>query len=317
MLRTLGRSDIKISAIGLGVWQFSEASGFHKLFWNMISEVERTAIIETAFKSGINWFDTAEVYGNGRSERGLANSLNALNIPDTSVIIATKWRPHLRRAGSISKTFPKRKENLSPYSIDLLQIHHPYSLSSVENQMKEMIKLLDDKKIKSVGVSNFSAKKMVKAHETLEEYGYLLSANQVKFNPFYRKIESNGILDKAKELGITIVAYSPLEMGLASGKFHEKNEMIKSVPFLRRRSIKNKISKTNKAINLLRELASNYEVSISQIVLNWIINFSDDTIVAIPGASKQSQVIENAQSMKFELSKSDMSEIEEYTQEFL
>lgn len=100
------------------------------------------SIIKAAFDGGINWFDTAEFYGRGESERALATALCKTNYNNKDVIIATKWMPFFRTAGNIPKTIHDRISCLTPRSIDLYQIHMPYSFSSIEAQMEAMAGLV-------------------------------------------------------------------------------------------------------------------------------------------------------------------------------
>lgn len=251
--RKLGKSDIEITPIGLGVWQFSEAQGIHKYFWKAIDPQTRTEIVDISVKSGINWFDTAEVYGNGKSERGLRDSLQELETKHPDVLIATKWNPIMRRARSIGKTIGKRLENLSPYPITLHQIHNAASFSKPETEMVEMAKLLRDEKVKSVGVSNFSTDKTVRAYEALEKEGYPLVSNQVRYSILDRRPERK-LIDKAKELGITIIAYSPLAQGLATGRFHKNPETISTIPFIRKRRFKRKFESATKLLDEMENI---------------------------------------------------------------
>jgi aryl-alcohol dehydrogenase-like predicted oxidoreductase len=315
-LRSIGNSSLLVSPIGLGTWQFSQASGFHKYFWSDVSQNTMNDIIKNSIENGINWFDTAELYGSGKSERALSQALKSSNI-SSDIIIATKWNPILRRSKTISKTFSKRISNLAPYPIDLHQIHNPYSLSSLKNQLLEMHKLLVTKEIKAIGVSNFSLDKMEKSFSILENLGSTLASNQVKYSIFDRSIETDGLIDNAKELGISIIAYSPLEQGLATGIYHKNEQLLKNVPFIRKRSIKRKFKKTSKAIQELDLIANELKTTIAQISLNWLINQHGDTVLAIPGASKVSQAISNANAMKITLSKEQMNSIDILTQDFL
>ena len=106
--RRLGRTDIRVSPIGLGTWQFSEGQGMHRFSYSVLVTHETNDIVEVALDRGINWFDTAEFYGNGRSERGLSQSLQAAGKGDGDVVIATKWWPFLKTARSIRNTIGKR-----------------------------------------------------------------------------------------------------------------------------------------------------------------------------------------------------------------
>jgi aryl-alcohol dehydrogenase-like predicted oxidoreductase len=310
--RRLGQSDIMISPLGLGCWQFSRGQGLGGKYWAFLPDADVREIVRISLEGGINWFDTAEAYGKGESERTLARALRALGKSPGDVIIATKWRPLLRTAGSIAETVDTRLANLDGFPIDLHQIHNPYSFSSIKAQMGAMARLVRNKKIRAIGVSNFSAQQMRKAHKELEALGLRLVSNQVRYNLIQREIESNGVLDTAKELGISIIAYSPLAQGLLSGKFHDDPDLIKRRPGFRKymRAFKRKaLERTRPTIELVRELARKYDATPSQVALNWLVNFHGDTVVAIPGATSSAQARENVRSLTFALSPDDAHRI--------
>ena len=177
--------------------------------------------------------------------------------------------------------------------------------------MNTMADLMDQGKIKSVGVSNFSAKAMRKAHKVLQARGYGLAANQYRYSMMTRGIENNGILDAAKELGISIIAWSPLEQGLLTGRFHEMGEIPSSLGFARKGMMKQTgLEKTRPVIEKMKTFAEKYQATVSQIALNYTVNVHGDTIVAIPGASKVPQVEQNLGALQFKL---DQDEIDELT----
>ncbi|WP_112181967.1 MULTISPECIES: aldo/keto reductase [Paraliobacillus] len=313
-LRKLGQSSTRVSALGLGCWQFSNGKGLVGGFWAAMDQKDVTNIVRLSLEGGINWFDTAEIYGKGESENALSVALNSIDASAESALIATKWWPLFRTASSITKTIDKRLEALGGRDIDLYQIHQPFSFSNVKNEMKEMIHLLEKNKIKLVGVSNYNAGKMKEAHELLKEKDYFLASNQVKYSLLDRRIEKNGIMDVAKELGITIIAYSPLEQGILSGKFHKNPELIKNIKGPRKYTKFFKaagLAQTQPLIDLLEEKAIKYGVSQTQIALNWLIHFHGETVVAIPGASKVHHVEENIGALQFTLSREDLDEINE------
>jgi aryl-alcohol dehydrogenase-like predicted oxidoreductase len=316
-LRELGQTGIQISPIGLGCLQFSEGKGGAWNLWDPVSEKEKNRIVQAALDGGMNWFDTAELYGMGRSERGLARSLKLAGKNDKEVIVATKWSPIARTARSITKTIGKRQENLNDYTVDLFQIHMPFAFTTRRAEMNAMAGLVKSGEIRSVGVSNYSAKQMRKAHEVLQSQGLSLASNQVKYNLVDRRIESNGILDTAKELGITIIAWGPVCFGLLSGRFHKNSKLIDSVPLLRRLQMRSKIEPSRKLVNELEEIGRAHDVTAAQVALNWLINFHGDTVVAIPGSSKVHQAEQNADAMSFDLANAEMSHIDDLTKQFL
>ena len=262
--RHLGKTDLQVTPIGLGCWQFA---GNGVLFWNSPPQEEVDKIIKITLDGGINWFDTAEMYGRGSSERALATALCKAGMANSDVVIATKWSPFFRTARNIPRTIDKRIECLSPCKIDLYQIHMPYAFSSVEAQMDAMAGLVKEGKIKYIGVSNFSAVQMRRAHAALAKHGLPLASNQVRFNLVNRNLEKNGVLDAAKELNISLIAYSPLAQGLLTGKFHKNPELIKKLPFMRRMLLGRQIEKTRNLIKKLEDIAGSHNCSVSEVAL--------------------------------------------------
>ena len=313
---SLGKTDIDITPIGLGTWQFSEGRYGAMGQWAPISEELTNEIIQTALQGGINWFDTAEIYGGGRSEKALAKGLQNYGVKNGEVIIATKWFPLFRWASSIKKTIERRKAALSPYHIDLYQIHFPAAFSSIEAQASNLADLIENGEIKAAGVSNFSADQMLRAHQVLIKRGFCLASNQVAYNLLNRKIEVNGILEKSKELSITIIAYSPLEMGLLTGKFHKDPSLLEKRPFARREKLKRKIKASQELINTLEDIANAHQATVSQVALNWLISFNAGNVVAIPGASKPSHARESAEAMNLKLKEDEIEIIDQLSQQF-
>jgi len=312
----LGKSDIKITPIGLGTWQFSEGRAGAIGQWAPVSKDDTNKIIQEAFSGGINWFDTAEIYGRGRSEKALSIGLRNIGVEDGNVVIATKWFPLFRLSSSLEKTFKDRQEALFPYHIDLHQIHFPGSLSSIKKQADALANLMEEGLIKAAGVSNFSAAQMTTVHEQLSKRGFSLSTNQVAYSLLNRHIESNGILNQAKELGITIIAYSPLEMGLLTGKFHQDSDLINNRPIARRAKLKSKLKQSQELISALSKIAEKHQATISQVALNWIISYNRGKVVAIPGASKPKHAKESAGAMSFQLDEHEIGYLDSLSQKF-
>lgn len=307
--RRLGQTDVRITPIGLGVMQFSGRGIFRFMFPRLPAET-MNSIVQAALDGGINWFDTAEVYGKGYSEQALAVALKAAGQADDDVIVATKWFPFFRTARNIPRTISSRQRNLDGFTIDLYQIHQPYSFSSPEAEMNAMAELVKAGKIRSVGVSNFSAGQMRRAHAALAKHGLPLASNQVHYSLINRGIESNGILDAAKELGITIIAWSPLESGLLTGKFHKDPNTLRKRPVARRLLLRRRLEKSRSLIVDLEEIAAAHGLTPAQVALNWLVNFHGDTVVAIPGASKVYHAQQNAGAMNFSLSEEEMARID-------
>jgi aryl-alcohol dehydrogenase-like predicted oxidoreductase len=312
--RSLGKTDIEVSPIGLGTWQFSRGGGPIGGVWGDLSQETADQIVAAALKGGINWFDTAEVYGMGLSERTLAQALADNSKKSGDIKIATKWFPLLRTARSIGATIGKRMDALAPYPIDLHQIHMPLSISSIPAQMKAMAALVKTGKIKAVGVSNFSANAMRLAHAVLASEGIPLASNQVRVSLVHRSIEDNGVLAAARELGISLIAYSPLAQGLLSGVFHDDPERVKKINWMRKAYGKltpRGLARTAPLIAELKSIASAHGAQASQVALRWLLDYYGDRMLVIPGATKPAQAASAAGAMDLSLNAKEISRLEE------
>ena len=316
-LRPLGQSSLSVSPLGLGCWQFSRGSGIVGRYWSNLEDADILDIVRVSLEGGMNWVDTAEIYGGGKSEQALAHVLDQLKQEGSShaaPLIATKWWPLMRTAGSITATIDQRIACLGGRGIDLYQIHQPFSLSSIASEMKAMAGLVQAGKIRYAGVSNYSAKQMVEAHRLLKTYGLSLVSNQVKYNLLHRNIDQNGIMSAAKELGISIIAYSPLQQGILTGRFHNDPSQIAAVSRMRRMQSgldDSSLARSKPLINSLSKLAEKYAVTPGQVALNWLIYYHGDTVVAIPGASKVRHARENIGAMTFQLSRDELELLNE------
>ena len=311
-LRSLGQTGLQVTPIGLGCWQFSKQKNLAGKFWPTLEDELIGKVVSLSLEGGINWFDTAEIYGNGASEKALSKALQAAGKKPGKVFIASKWWPMFRFASNIAKSFDERIKALSPFPIDLYQVHQPWGFSNEKAEVSAMADLLDRKLIKSIGVSNFSAKQMKNSWETLDMRRIPLASNQVLYSLLDRRIESNGVMEVAKKLGITIIAYSPLAQGLVTGKFHDNPGLLKNIGF-RKYSSQFKpagLEKSLPVIKTVKELAVKYNATPAQVALNWLIYFHGETVVAIPGATKEIHVKENTGAMSFRLSDSDMDRLD-------
>ncbi len=182
---------------------------------------------------------------------------------------------------NMTTTLPLRtlgNSDLRVTPIDLYQVHQPFGFSSATEEMKQMAELAKEKQIRHIGVSNFSEQKMREA---------------------------------AKELGVTIIAYSPLAQGILTGKFHDNPELLKGAGW-RKSSGPFKAENMKKSlplINMMKELGEKYTVSAAQVALNWLLYANGDTVVAIPGATKLSHARDNAGAMTFQLSAEEIEKL--------
>ena len=308
-LRKLGKTDIEITPIGLGCMQMAE----HGAAAAVYPTPDANAVVKAALSGGVNWVDTAEMYGHGESERSLAAGLRNAGVRPGDVVVATKWAPLGRRAGNIPRTIGNRIEALQGFPIDLYQIHQPWSFSSTASEMREMAKLLRANKIRSVGVSNFNARQMSRASAALRAEGIELASNQVQISLLHRNIERNGVLDTARKLGVTLIAYSPLRSGMLTGRFHDNPQALRDASWMRRAMFVRlgNADRTRPLIDELGKIGESYGVTRAQVALNWVINFYGPAVVAIPGASKPKQAEEAAAAQDFRLTDKELSRLDE------
>ncbi len=310
-MRTLGKTGIPITPIGLGMMEFAGGGGLLGAAFPLISQPDKNAIVKAALDGGINWFDTAELYGNGVSERSLSTALKANGKADGDVVIATKWWPLFRTARNISRTIDDRLRFLDGYSISNYMVHQPISFSSPEAEMEAMANLVAAGRIRSVGVSNFSADRMRRAYAALQKRGLPLAVNQMRYSLLDRRIESNGVLDAAKELGVTVIAYTPLELGLLSGRYHRNPELIAKKPAWQRARLQARVVQTRPLVDALEEIGADHGVTAAQVALNWTVNFHGETIVTIPGVTRVRQAEESAGAMSFRLTEAELARLDE------
>ena len=309
--RTLGKTNIEVTPIGLGMMEFAGGGGLMGSAFPIIEQENKNATIKAGLDGGINWFDTAELYGSGVSEASLAIGLKAAGKKDADVVVATKWWPLFRTASNIPKTIGDRLRYLDGFSISNYMVHQPFSFSSPEAEMEEMAKLVEAGKIRSVGVSNFNAEKMRRAHRQLQKHRLPLAVNQVRYSLLDRRIEKNGILETAKELGVTIISYTPLESGLLTGKYHKNPELLDKKSAIRRVMLQRNMEKSRKLISTMEEIGGKYNATAAQVALNWIIYSQGDIVVTIPGVTNPRQAQDNAGAMKFKLSDDDIAQLDE------
>jgi aryl-alcohol dehydrogenase-like predicted oxidoreductase len=318
-LRQLGKTSIEVTPVGLGCWQFSSGKGLAGKFWEKIPQLAVNGIVAAALAGGVNWFDTAEMYGNGASERTLSAALRQAGKSNGDVVIASKWNPFFRTQSSIRSTIRQRRGCLAPFAIDLHQVHNPFGLSTVESEMAAMAELVAAGDIRAVGVSNFNAARMRRAHAALKKQGLVLASNQVKYSLLDRRVETRGILAAARELGITIIAYSPLEQGLLTSKYPADRLTVKKRPGPRKwmRAFRTKgLARSRSLIKELGQVARAHGATAGQVALAWLCRFHADLVVVIPGSSRVEQAVENCGALDLILSPLELDRLDQLSRPF-
>jgi aryl-alcohol dehydrogenase-like predicted oxidoreductase len=314
-IRLGGNSGIDVPSIGIGTWAWGD-----RYFWSYgkdYGEADVRRAFDSSIEQGLGFFDTAEIYGFGESERLIGRFLKSAGAAIAKEVkVASKYMPLPQRwaKDSIKDAVSASLERLQLNSIDLYQVHQPCSFFMGQDVlMSALAEEFKQGRIKSIGVSNYSAKQMREASEMLSRRGVRLAVNQVQYSLLARQIEENGVLDTAKELGITILAYSPLAQGLLTGKYKSQRPPKGFRQFDPRFGDRGLFT-IEPVIKLLRKVGEQYNRSPAQVALNWLIQ---KDVVPIPGAKNADQVKHNAGALGWQMQPEDITELERISRPWL
>ena len=304
---TLGQNGPVVTPLCIGTWAWGD-----KLFWNYGNSYGPEQLQEAftaALEAGITFFDSAEVYGMGLSEKFLGQFLQQTQQP---VQIATKFGPLPWRftAQSVSDALTQSLKRLQLEQIALYQVHWPFAFFlSQETLMNALADEVKRGRIAAVGVSNYSAEQMRDAHQILAARGVPLAVNQVRYSLLSRQIESKGIMATARDLGVTILAYSPLAQGLLTGKYSiDSAEIPTGARKIDPRFKKEGLQKIAPVISLLRNFGEKYDRTPAQVALNWLI--AQGNVIPIAGVKTAEQVRQNAGALGWRLSDDEIGKLE-------
>ncbi|HEX5268719.1 MAG TPA: aldo/keto reductase [Acidimicrobiales bacterium] len=278
--RPLGASGIVVPAVGVGTNRWGGRAS---------DPVRLGEAYRTALDAGIGFFDTAEIYTGGRSERAVGTEARADARP---VVLASKFAPYPHRlsAAQFSRALDRTLGRMGRESIDLYYLHFPYSPVGVGGWMMAMARAVQAGKIRAVGVSNCSAAQMRRAAAVLGEHDIPLAANQVQYSLTHRKPETDGVLDACRQMDVALVAYRPIGGGsLRAGGSTG--------------------SGPTPLMAALDEVATRCDATVTQVALAWLLR-RDAHVIAIPGATKPAHVSENAGALSLTLSDDDCSAID-------
>jgi aryl-alcohol dehydrogenase-like predicted oxidoreductase len=268
---------------------------------------EEEQALAASLAAGVNLIDTAEMYSAGASERRVGELAQG-----KPVVVATKFPPSpFSRTESFAEALAGSLTRLGRASIDLYQHHFPSGRVAIPELMNRMADAVEAGQVKAIGVSNYSAAEMRLAHETLAKRGIPLASNQVSYSLLVRKPEVDGVLEACRELGITLIAFSPLAMGALTGKYSPQK---RAGGFFRRMQ-PNFGSKAMEAVapvvTLLRQIGERYGKTPSQVALRWLIE--NETVLPIPGAKNSRQAAENAGALVFSLTPDEVEALSQAT----
>ncbi|MGB7275399.1 MAG: aldo/keto reductase [Geitlerinemataceae cyanobacterium] len=309
---SLGHNGPVVKPLGIGAWSWGDT-----LFWQYgkgygVEEVR--GAFEAAVAAGITFFDTAEVYGTGESERLLGQFAKETEIP---IQIATKYGPLPWRVfrQSVTDAVTESLKRLQVEKVTLYQVHWPFTFfMTQETLMNALADEVQKGRIEAIGVSNYSADQMRTAHDILARRGVALAVNQVRYSLLSRQIETQGILATARELGVTILAYSPLAQGLLTGKY--TSESSPSGPRQWDSRFKpDGLQNIEPVLLVLREYGEKYGKTPAQVALNWLI--CQEGVIPIPGAKNAVQAEQNAGALGWELNSEEVMRLEQVSRPWL
>jgi aryl-alcohol dehydrogenase-like predicted oxidoreductase len=243
------------------------------------------------------------LYGNGLSERLLGRFLKQTDQP---VLIATKFFPWPWRfyKGALTRALKGSLARLQAESVDLYQIHWPSPIMSTDSLMEGLAECVKSGMTRTVGVSNYGQSRMLAAYSSLARHGVALASNQVHYSLLRRDVEKNGTLARCKELGIRLIAYSPIEKGLLAGKYSAQNPP----PGSRARNYAGLLPKIQPLLKLMTEIGQDHGgKSHAQIALNWVICKG---ALPIPGAKNAAQAQENAGALGWRLTDEEVARLD-------
>jgi aryl-alcohol dehydrogenase-like predicted oxidoreductase len=305
----LGATDIRLAPLGVGTWAWGD-----RLFWGYgggYQERDVAEAFQASLDAGVTLFDTAEIYGPLASERIVGRLVREAGRP---ALVATKYWPSLpwrRSARSIRAALMGSLGRLGLERVDLYQIHWPSPLLSPAAMMEAMADLAAEGRVRAVGVSNFSAAQMREAHAALARRGVPLASNQVEYSLLHRAPEANGVLDACRELGVTLIAYSPLAMGALTGKYGASAPPSGPRRF-QARFQRRALAEAAPVIELLRAVGEAHGGKTpAQVALRWLIGRG---ALPIPGAKSARQAAANAGALGWELTPGEAAALESATE---
>jgi len=287
--------------MGLGAWSWGD-----RIYWQYghgYTDDDIAEAFRTSMAAGINLVDTAEVYGSGRSEHLLGNFIKNTTQP---VIVATKFFPIPYRftRKSVVRALRGSLVRLGLERVDLYQLHWPSPVVPIETYVEGLALVFQTGLARNVGVSNYNIEQMQRASKCLAKHAIPLASNQVEYHLLDRTAERSGLLDRCKQMGVRLIAYSPLAMGLLTGKYTADNPPAG----LRGRKYAAILKDLPSLIALMTEIGKGHgEKTPGQVALNWIICKGG---LPIPGAKTAAQALQNIGAIGWRLTSEEIKALE-------
>lgn len=329
----LGQSRVYIPPMGVGT-----------MLWMPGAALRKETIMETytaCVDNGLTFFDTAEIYGNGASERVIGECMKRDGRP---VLLASKFAPPSKmnpltqKRETVAADSPRALiealngslERLGVDHIDLYQLHVVPSKNTISEYMDVMAEAVMSGKVRAVGVCNFSSEQIREAHAALAKHEIPLATAMVGYNLLRRWPEINGTFATCKELGVSLIPYAPLAEGVLTGKYRQKGTHIplgykmalyfghlnitkdhQDDKALIERIFSKPLELDRKRLEplfvVMDEIASAHQKTFAQIAINWLMTNDEVSVIPIPGMKNTQQVKDNLGAINWELSKEERS----------
>ncbi len=309
---SIGASALRVPSLGVGAWSWGDVR-----YWGYGQRHTSRDVVDAfmaSVEAGVTLFDTAEVYGHGASEQVLGWLVRKSKAP---VVLATKFAPLRGRGGAkaLRPALAGSLRRMGVAKVDLYQVHWAdFEEASIDDLMAALADVVDEGLVTAVGVSNFSASEMRRAHAALARRGVSLASNQVRYNLLHRAPETDGVLDACRELGASLLAYSPLEQGVLLGSYAvgqaPDGPRGKSPWFADKH-----LAAAAPVVALLREIGrAEGERPVEQVALNWLR--AKAGVIPLAGARTGEQAARNAGALGWMMSEASVARLDEATTGF-
>jgi aryl-alcohol dehydrogenase-like predicted oxidoreductase len=311
-LKKLGNSDLAITSIGVGAWAMG--GGGWQFSWGAQEDTDSIAAIRAALDAGVNWIDTAAVYGLGHSEEVVGKAIERLaNKPYIFTKCERRWDENGRifgwlKADSIRRECEDSLRRLKVDVIDLYQMHWPEPDQDLEEGWTEMARLQEEGKVRWIGVSNFNVGQLKRAMQIAP-----VTSLQPPYSLLVRKAEAE-ILPFARQLGIGVIVYSPMRAGLLAGKMTKERAHNLAKDDWRNRDKdfqEPQLSRNLELVEILRAIGNRHGRTPGEVAIAWTLN-NPAVTGAIVGLRKPDQVQGVIGALSFRLAPEEVGEIEAF-----
>jgi aryl-alcohol dehydrogenase-like predicted oxidoreductase len=299
------KDDVEVSPICIGAWSWGDTSTWH---WKDEQRADVDAMWDECLKAGINFIDTAQVYGDGKSEQITGELVRRAGKREDVVVQTKYWMiPDMENLlHPVNSPVSKLKRSLERMKLDYVDIYlvhghiHPQSIKKMAKGMAECV---NQGLTRCVGVANYDTKDMLLFQKELEAHGIPLACNQVEFHPIRRAPEINGLLEECRKRDIVFQSYSSVAQGRLTGRYTKDNPPPKSYRFS-----SYPMEKLEPVLAVLGDIAQKRKVSVAAVTLNY--NMSKG-VLPVVGMRNPKQALEDAQALGWRLTEDEVAKIDE------